>query len=647
MNAKSKKRLTCQSESKTNEGAKCCETDQKRGLMCLATQNGNNNLTTRGQRAAKRDQLRDQRENEARRQQILDDLEKTELSQRELESIKTENVLSTKIKTWMAEQQASDAVTGEIRRCLEENNFPDNFKAIKQNMARIFRTALIFSSKATLLTRREKRRQKMLIDLYRKGAAGQLDIVEGLVVEKENENQKTRIIVPDSAIYDIIFHVHNESHPGMRVTIAIIQKYFYVHCLREEVYEYVLHCKECQYGKGLKDPYENPYGRTVRQVERLTEFSMDLLHLPESFGYKYILAIQDVATGWLEAYPLKSATEQKIIDVMEKEFFPRYRARSIRSDKGPEFKGKKLLRVIKAHGCQLNFGISGYSQDKTVERALEEINRLIGVHLVKNNLANDKWVTLLPTILRQLRQAVDMSGSSPYEHTFGVNPHIPIVEYEEEISAPPDVGVTPQLDGNLLVSYGREERLLQPIPFEGGETFYAEVHNIQLEAENSQSKLDESRAQRHLATNRKRCKTYTPIIGELVDYHKAAQQEIMSRKTAIPWSGPFVVRQIRNRWRYILQEIDLEERKANGRVLEASIHQIRPTLHYTFEKRKEFQPFRREPRSDSSANCAAENVVLGHATNEWTKRRGARSAQKSRNEASCTSMEWGQSCPQE
>ena len=143
-------------------------TDQKRGLMCLATQNGNNNLTTRGQRAAKRDQLRDQRENEARRQQILDDLEKTELSQRELESIKTENVLSTKIKTWMAEQQASDAVTGEIRRCLEENNFPDNFKAIKQNMARIFRTALIFSSKATLLTRREKRRQKMLIDLYRK-----------------------------------------------------------------------------------------------------------------------------------------------------------------------------------------------------------------------------------------------------------------------------------------------------------------------------------------------------------------------------------------------------------------------------------------------------------------------------------------------
>ena len=72
----------------------------------------------------------------------------------------------------------------------------------------------------------------MLIDLYRKGAAGQLDIVEGLVVEKENENQKTRIIVPDSAIYDIIFHVHNESHPGMRVTIAIIQKYFYVHCLK-------------------------------------------------------------------------------------------------------------------------------------------------------------------------------------------------------------------------------------------------------------------------------------------------------------------------------------------------------------------------------------------------------------------------------
>ena len=87
-----------------------------------------------------------------------------------------------------------------------------------------------------------------------------------------------------------------------------------------------------------------------------------------------------------------------------------------------------------------------------------------------------------------------------------------------------------------------------------------------------------------------------------------------------------------------MQEIDLDERKANGRVLEASIHQIRPTLHYTFEKRKEFQPFRREPRSDSSANCAAENVVLGHATNEWTKRRATQRAQTLSNDASCASM---------
>ena len=142
---KGKKRPTCQSEmdAKMNGDEKRCETDQKSDLMCLASQNGNNNLTTRGQRAVKRDQLREQREIEATRQQTLDDLEMNELTQRELESIKTENVLSTKVKEWMAEQQKSDTVTREIRRCLEEGKFPTDFKSIKQQMAKVFRTALL------------------------------------------------------------------------------------------------------------------------------------------------------------------------------------------------------------------------------------------------------------------------------------------------------------------------------------------------------------------------------------------------------------------------------------------------------------------------------------------------------------------------
>ena len=103
-----KKRPTCQSKLKMNEDEKRCETDSKSSFMCLANQNGNNNLTTRGQRAARRDQQREQREIEAMRQQTLDDLEMNELTQRELESIKTENVLSAKVKEWMAEQQKGE-----------------------------------------------------------------------------------------------------------------------------------------------------------------------------------------------------------------------------------------------------------------------------------------------------------------------------------------------------------------------------------------------------------------------------------------------------------------------------------------------------------------------------------------------------------
>ena len=136
--------------------------------------------------------------------------------------------------------------------------------------------------------------------------------------------------------------------------------------------------------------FRSPFGNVAKITERLQVWSMDVLHLPPSRGFQYLLVLVDVATSWTEAYPLRKITEAKVMDALEEGFFIRYPAKTIVSDKGPEFRGKKLAELVKANDCELTFGISQYSNDKLCERRLADVNRVIRVLLAKNGLENDK-----------------------------------------------------------------------------------------------------------------------------------------------------------------------------------------------------------------------------------------------------------------
>ena len=210
-----------------------------------------------------------------------------------------------------------------------------------------------------------------------------------------------------------------KEHPGILPTCGLIAQDFYIHRLQEEVARYIANCEACQYGKRMPAKFKTEYGQVARQEEKLTCWSMDLLHLPLSYGYQYLLVMQDIGTLWVEVYPLKRATEAKVMEKLMQEFFPRYRPKEIRSDKGPEFKGKALRALIESNGCEFSFGISGYSNDKAVERCLATINKLIRVYSVESNLRQDQWVTLLPRILLHMRTIPDSTGESPYLRVYG------------------------------------------------------------------------------------------------------------------------------------------------------------------------------------------------------------------------------------
>ena len=525
------------------------------------------------------------------------------------------------INTWLRMQQEDDFVLKEIKYCMDNKSFPQTFEEVKKRMKEIIPTKLIFNmGKSAADNEDDRRMQNMLIRFYRDGRNGFLKIQDGLICIQLYRSSNPRPIVPIGAVYDLVHHVHETDHLGIRITCLVLNKYFYIPSLVYYVTEYINNCQECKAAKRLRDPTANPYGQVARITERLQVWSMDVLHLPKSNGYQYALVLIDLATTWTEGYPLKKITEAKVMDALEKDFFLRYAAKEVISDKGPEFRGKKLAELFEANNCELNFGISRYSNDKLCERRLADINRVIRVMLTKYGLDNDKWQTIFHKVLNHINFNPDASGCSPYERVYGISPEARGLSGFIEPETPPEQVIESKDDGSLLIGIDGEKRLVRPLLI-GSEVLYAKICNVDVkdQAEVNQLKLDELRAKRHEESNRSRTKPYRPIMGELVDVDRLQGQKIANRKTALQWIGPYVVRRYVNNYKLAVQRIDVVKRKVKPGIEEVSLHSIRPTLYFTMEKRKKYLPFKIEERDGKLEFKEVEGMTLQKAQQDESR----------------------------
>lgn len=355
---------------------------------------------------------------------------------------------------------------------------------------------------------------------------------------------------------------------------------------------------ECQYGRRRKEVINMPMGQTIPLAGRLQIFSMDLLSLPMSYGYQYLLTMMDITTKWVELQPLRAAKSEPIVKWLEREFFPRYQAKVIVCDYGPEFRGKAIMELAKKHNCEIKYGISNYSNDKPIERLHVEINALIRKGMIKHKFGNDKWSLYLPTILKTLRCSNDSTGYSPYLRVYGISPEEPLIQFRDQPGEEeePLLIDNPDEPGGLIVRQHGQERTLYPIQIQN-KTFYADVCALEEDhieaAENAQRRLDLARQEAHERANearQKKVKFYKPILNELVDWNQPRDQEVPNRKTAIEWRGPYAVVEILGAFKVMLQEFRPADNSLSQRKFSASIHMLRPTLHFSQKSRENFCP---------------------------------------------------------
>lgn len=152
---------------------------------------------------------------------------------------------------------------------------------------------------------------------------------------------------------DIIKAIHQElGHPGITRTYQAVQDRFFWKGMFGQTYKHVTHCTTCQYHapKARRAPIAG-HVTAARPAEMLT---MDIVHMPEVNGYKYLLTVVDVFSKYGAAVPLTEITATAVLTALVQEVLshgygrPKYWV----VDGGSEFQDVLQEAVELKHGEQ-------------------------------------------------------------------------------------------------------------------------------------------------------------------------------------------------------------------------------------------------------------------------------------------------------
>ena len=444
------------------------------------------------------------------------------------------------------------------------------------------------------------------------------------------------IMVPETmreCMIQCIHHNDGTFHLGIDRTVAACQNYFYFPYMSGFVGYYTARCRQCLDGKRQVNRYGPGLGQTSSLPKpRLRQFAMDVVQFPKGkYGSQYLLTMLDMATMWIEAFPLKQATARNIGKILEADIFPRYgEGLQFICDQGREFVAKRIQELVEMYKSRVYYGTPYHPNSNAVERHHRSLNSLIRMKLMDTGRPKEDWPDVVPSALYTMRMAPDAdSHTSPFQRVFGSTPmtrastqmgltppdlplnreevkrrdkHLSNDPYPKITDDDGEVTVESEDDDTITVQHGEETRELVKIAGsvknseQNSKTFYAEVavltpQNIHQEA--AQAKRDIASEKRHERNkkyfdSKKQPRRYKPIVDELLDWHSPLDPESTnSRKLANLWRGPFaVVQTYPHNYTALIQEFDLATMKLVPRTQRrVYLGDTRPTVMLAFQHR--------------------------------------------------------------
>lgn len=238
------------------------------------------------------------------------------------------------------------------------------------------------------------------------------------------ENLAWKIVIPRENVIDTIRNNHdnlNSGHFGIHKTLEKLKLHYFWPRMFNDVKEYINKCEIC---KAYKHSNSSPLGLMTnpKLVDRpMLMLSIDLIGpLPKSYTkHLYILSVVDFFTKFCWIFPLRKATTQSIVSVLEKEIFLKFGVPKILIlDNGPQFVSKNFKTFAKNYNIPKLFYNSLYTpQNNPIERYNKTIETCLACYVGTDHRT---WSKFLPHVQAAINGTVNLvTGFTPNFLLFG------------------------------------------------------------------------------------------------------------------------------------------------------------------------------------------------------------------------------------
>jgi transposase InsO family protein len=245
-----------------------------------------------------------------------------------------------------------------------------------------------------------------------------------------------RIIIPKALTERIVewYHCYLR-HPGQVRMDETLRQIYYWDNMRAMVQRHVKSCKLCQLCKKPRKQYGHLPAKTAEESEPWSRVNVDMMgpltvKTPTKIHELLVLTMIDPATGWFEVAPMKNATSETAMTVMDDVWFSRYpRPKEIGFDNGSEYK-KVFKEMVTNYGLKRKASLSWNPQSNGIVERIHQVlaDGLRTFELEKQELDDvDPWTPFLAACAFAIRSTYHTTlQASPAQLVFGRDMLLPI-----------------------------------------------------------------------------------------------------------------------------------------------------------------------------------------------------------------------------
>lgn len=252
----------------------------------------------------------------------------------------------------------------------------------------------------------------------------------------EGDRYEPRIYIPQPHRRPLFDAYHSDPHHGYKATTRNIAEKHYWPSMKQDIRNWVLHCRPCQMAK-IHRHDQPPPQRIVVPPGRFQVIHVDIVGpLPTCQGFRYILTVIDRYSRWMEAQPMTNQEAKTACRALVSGWIQRFGVPNvIITDRGSQFESDLFIALTRYMGIRHQRTSAYHPKSNGFN---ENPHRHLKAALIANRSKGD-WVDRLPVVMMAFRnQLREDLQASPSQMVLGTNVQLPADFFEDIAPVPTD-----------------------------------------------------------------------------------------------------------------------------------------------------------------------------------------------------------------